>query len=90
MKTLFTFFLIIHIAGGTTSLIAGFIAMLAFKGSSVHRKAGKFFFWGMTTACTAAVYLSIANPNPFLLTHPADTNLILVWLINVHVADLFS
>lgn len=67
MKTLFTVFLILHIAGGTTSLIAGFIAMLAFKGSSVHRNAGKFFFWGMTVACAAAVYLSIAHPSPFLL-----------------------
>ena len=66
MKTLFTTFLIIHIAGGGTALIAGFIAMLAFKGSSLHRKAGKFFFWGMTAACSAAVYLSIAHPNPFL------------------------
>src|SRR5258705_7270970 len=67
MKTLFTIFLIVHIAGGSISLIAGLIAMLAFKGSSVHRKAGKFFFWGMTAASSAAVYLSIAHPNPFLL-----------------------
>lgn len=67
MKTLFNVMLILHIAGGSTALIAGFIAMLAFKGSSVHRKAGKFFFWGMTAACSAAVYLSIAHPNPFLL-----------------------
>jgi len=64
---LFKIFLIVHIAGGSISLIAGFIAMLAFKGSSVHRKAGKFFFWGMTGASSAAVYLSIAHPNPFLL-----------------------
>ena len=67
MNMLFKIFLIVHIAGGSISLIAGFIAMLAFKGSSVHRKAGKFFFWGMTVASSAAVYLSIANPNPFLL-----------------------
>jgi hypothetical protein len=67
MNALFTVFLIIHIAGGGTALIAGFIAMLAFKGSSVHRKAGKFFFWGMTVACAAALYLSIAHPNAFLL-----------------------
>ena len=67
MKTLFTLFLIIHIAGGGTSLIAGFIAMMIEKGSPLHRKAGKFFFWGMTAACAAAVYLSVAHPNPFLL-----------------------
>jgi hypothetical protein len=67
MKTLFTAFLIVHITGGSTALIAGFIAMMAFKGSSVHRKAGKFFFWGMTVASVAAVYLSIAHYNMFLL-----------------------
>ena len=67
MDALFTTFLVIHIAGGSTALIAGFIAMLAMKGSSVHRKAGKVFFWGMTAACSAAVYLSIAHDIPFLL-----------------------
>jgi uncharacterized membrane protein len=67
VKTLFTIFLIVHIAGGGTALIAGFIAMLNVKGGTVHRTAGKFFFWGMTAACIAAVYLSIAHPNPFLL-----------------------
>jgi uncharacterized membrane protein len=66
VKTLFTIFLIVHIAGGGTALIAGFIAMLNTKGGPLHRGAGKFFFWGMTAACTAAVYLSIAHPNPFL------------------------
>jgi hypothetical protein len=67
MKTLFTAFLILHIAGGGTALIAGFIAMLKVKGSPTHRRAGKFFFWAMTASCAAAVYLSIAHPNPFLL-----------------------
>ena len=67
MNTLFTALLILHIAGGSTALIAGFIAMLNTKGGPVHRTAGKFFFWGMTAACTAALYLSIAHPNAFLL-----------------------
>lgn len=67
METLFTALLIVHIAGGGTALIAGFIAMLNVKGGPVHRTAGKFFFWGMTAACSAAVYLSLAHPNPFLL-----------------------
>src|SRR5215213_10031555 len=67
MTTLFTILLIVHIAGGGTALIAGFIAMLNTKGGPIHRTAGKFYFWGMTAACVAALYLSIAHPNAFLL-----------------------
>lgn len=67
MKTFFTILLIVHIAGGGIALIAGFIAMLNTKGGPIHRGAGKFFFCGMTAACAAAVYLSVAHPNPFLL-----------------------
>ena len=67
MDALFKTLLGVHIAGGGTALIAGFIAMLNVKGGPVHRTAGKFYFWGMTVACVAALYLSIAHPNPFLL-----------------------
>jgi len=66
-NSLFTAVLILHIAGGGTALIAGFMAMLNVKGGPVHRTSGKFFFWGMTASCASAVYLSLAHPNSFLL-----------------------
>ncbi len=67
MKELFTSFLIVHIAGGATALIAGFVAMVAAKGGNLHRTSGRFFFWGMTLSCSSALYLGIAHLNPFLL-----------------------
>ncbi len=67
MNIPFTIFLVVHIATGSEALISGFIAMLAVKGSSIHRFSGKCFFWAMTASCISAMYLSIAHPNSFLL-----------------------
>jgi len=59
--------LIIHIAGGTTALVSGLIAMLTHKGGTAHRRAGKVYFWGMTGVFISAVILSLAKDNIFLL-----------------------
>ncbi len=59
--------LIIHIAGGTTALVSGLVAMLTHKGGVAHRRAGKIYFWGMTGVFISAVVLSLAKDNIFLL-----------------------
>lgn len=60
-------FLVLHIIGGGTALISGFIAMLTKKGAKPHKLTGKIFFWAMTVSCSSAVYLAIVRPNQFLL-----------------------
>ena len=57
----------IHIAGGTMAIIAGLGAMLTKKGSPVHRKFGKVYFWSMTTVFTSALVLATAHQLTFLL-----------------------
>ena len=37
----------IHIAAGSVALIAGFIALFAMKGATVHRKSGRWFVYAM-------------------------------------------
>ena len=39
--------LMVHIAGGMTALASGFTAILARKGSRLHRAAGNLFFASM-------------------------------------------
>lgn len=42
-----TTLLIFHIVTGTVSVLAGFVALCTTKGSPIHRKAGKAFFYTM-------------------------------------------
>jgi uncharacterized membrane protein len=60
-------FLILHVAGGTTSLVSGLVAMLTQKGGNAHRLAGKIYFGGMTAVFIGAVVVAIAHRNDFLL-----------------------
>jgi len=59
--------LLVHIAGGTVSLITGLGAMISAKGEHVHRLFGKIYFWSMTTVFLSAVVLSLAHSKTFLL-----------------------
>jgi uncharacterized membrane protein len=67
MQTIFKIFLALHIAGGTTALITGLIAMLTKKGGRAHRLNGKLYFGGMTFVFITSIYMSIAHDIPFLL-----------------------
>ena len=59
--------LMIHIAGGTTALTSGLVAMFTLKGSKPHRLAGKIYFWGMTAVFVGAVIVALGHDKPFLL-----------------------
>jgi uncharacterized membrane protein len=59
--------LVLHIAGGTISLISGLVAMLATKGGKIHRLAGKIYFGGMTAVFIGAVITAIGHHRDFLL-----------------------
>jgi uncharacterized membrane protein len=66
METLFTVFLVIHIAGGITGLLAGTVNLISKKGGQRHRRIGKLFAIGMISAGMSALVLSVIHPNTFL------------------------
>ena len=51
--------LILHILGGSISLIAGAIAMIARKGQRLHRASGDVFTIAMLTLATSGLWLAI-------------------------------
>ncbi len=66
-EKIISYFLILHIVGGTISLISGLVAMLTEKGKKAHKLAGKIYFGGMTAVFVGAVVVAIAHRNDFLL-----------------------
>jgi hypothetical protein len=66
MKTLLAVLLIIHILSGFTSLITGGIASFTRKGGKGHRKAGRWYFWGMTGVFFTAIAISVLKGLLFL------------------------
>jgi uncharacterized membrane protein len=67
MELLFKIILGFHITAGSIALLSGPVAMFSKKGGENHRLAGKFFTWSMAVVSIAALYLSIAHKNWFLL-----------------------
>jgi uncharacterized membrane protein len=53
----------IHIAGGTTALISGVLAMSTKKGQQNHRLYGKIFFWSMALTCVLGLNAGIFRPH---------------------------
>src|SRR5579872_186518 len=53
---------VLHIGGGFTALIAGFIAALAPKGERIHRAAGRVFFAAMLVMGAFAGWLAVVRP----------------------------
>lgn len=66
MNQLFSILLIIHIAGGTISLMLGLYLLLSKKGSRVHRKVGNIYLYAMLSASAVALPMSYIHPNYFL------------------------
>jgi len=70
MLYLYHTLLVIHIAGGTVSLIAGTIATAVIKGKKAHTINGKIFFYGMLATSVSALVISNlpGHNNVFLFT----------------------
>lgn len=66
MEAAFFCFLVLHIATGATALLAGLVSMRSAKGKTVHRLAGKIFFWAMLGVFVSSVYMSLVKSNWFL------------------------
>jgi uncharacterized membrane protein len=59
--------LIIHIIAGSLALLAGTVAILTKKGSRVHNKSGKIYYWSMILIGLTAFSIAIPKGNMFLL-----------------------
>ncbi len=53
--------LALHIVGGAIGIISGYTALLAGKGSSLHRRAGVFFVFAMVTMATTGAGIGLAK-----------------------------
>lgn len=62
----FKIFLIIHIAGGSTGLIAGLLNIIQKKGGERHKLIGRVFYFSMLMAGFSSLVLSWLHPNYFL------------------------
>lgn len=65
-EPIFTFFLILHIAGGSIGLLSGILVLSLTKGKKLHKTLGMLFVFGMMTAGVSSLTLAIMHPNPFL------------------------
>ena len=61
-------FLVVHIAAGFTALATGTVALATEKGSPIHRRAGRIFFWAMVAVALTAFVIASLRWNPFLLS----------------------
>lgn len=56
----------IHIVGGSTSLLLGIYILLVKKGDKRHKLLGNIYFYSMFTAALVALPMSYLNPSFFL------------------------
>lgn len=67
MDIIYRSILILHVISGFLALVCGAITLISAKGSKVHRRTGKIFFYSMLVVPVTAVTLCVIKPNQFLL-----------------------
>jgi uncharacterized membrane protein len=66
MNILFQSVLVIHIITGYTALLSGAMAMGVIKGSLLHKRSGKIFFYAMLLGCGSGLVLAWLKGSVFL------------------------
>ena len=66
MEQVTRFLLILHVAPGSTALLAAILAISFRKGAKKHNLAGKTYFWSMMAVAATAIPVSILRPNLML------------------------
>lgn len=66
MELVFTFFLVLHVLGGSIGLLSGTLNILRKKGEQKHQRTGRLFVYSMLTAGFSSFILSLIHPNYFL------------------------
>lgn len=67
MQQLFYILLVIHIISATIGLISGTLQMFRKKGDIVHKRVGRYFFFGMLVAGISGILMTFIHENLFLL-----------------------
>jgi uncharacterized membrane protein len=52
----------VHVLAGATAILAGYVALFAFKGATVHRKSGLIFVVAMMVMALSGAVISIGRP----------------------------
>lgn len=70
METFATYLIYIHATLGSIAFIAGFIAIIAKKGNTTHKKSGIVFYYAMLAAAISALVIAVLpkHESPFLFT----------------------
>jgi len=53
----------LHVLGGVTAVVSGFIALYALKGAALHRKSGTIFVLAMLVMAASGVFIAIGRDN---------------------------
>jgi uncharacterized membrane protein len=61
----YTPMLVVHIAGGMTAVLAGFVALLVRKGSPLHRRSGDVFVISMLLMSAGGAYIALMKSQRF-------------------------
>ncbi len=62
MNTIIAALLIPHVAAGGTALVCGLVALCSRKGSPLHRRFGRIYYWAMcVVAATAAILAPLVH-----------------------------
>jgi uncharacterized membrane protein len=61
-----TALVVMHVGAGFTALVVAPVAMLTRKGSGVHKRWGRVYFWAMLAIFVTALLLLLYRPNFFL------------------------
>jgi uncharacterized membrane protein len=64
--TLFKILQLIHIVGGSASLLLGIVVLSLKKGNQQHKLLGNVYFFAMLTSSVVAIPMSYLHPNYFL------------------------
>jgi len=67
MQNLNIALLILHVTAGYIALTSGAVVMAMKKGTRIHRKLGRLFYYSMWILGLCAIYLAWAKTNSFLL-----------------------
>lgn len=61
-----TLLILAHVAAGFTALVVAPVAMMTRKGSQVHKRWGRVYFWAMFAIFVTALLVLTVRPNIFL------------------------
>ncbi|HMQ07580.1 MAG TPA: hypothetical protein PKC30_09785 [Saprospiraceae bacterium] len=88
---LFSILLVVHITGGSLSLLLGSYILITTKGTTLHKRVGKMFYYSMLIAAMVAIPMTYLHPNGFLFLISVFTvYMLLTGIRSIHKRDISS